>query len=102
MLMQHEIADINLLLHASMRRVQVLSQRKYMMRKYRIMVRKRMRRISRQVPISPSLQRPFLRNYLKRIEVHPISVYWLLKEGIEKEGWRCLPEENVLLKISLQ
>ena len=28
------------------------------------------------------------------IRIHPISVYWLLKEGIEQEGWRCIPEER--------
>jgi len=27
-------------------------------------------------------------------KIHPISVYWLLKEGIEQEGWRCIPEER--------
>lgn len=38
----------------------------------------------------------FLEELSQRLEVHPISVYWLLKEGIETEGWRCLPEERRL------
>ncbi|MDG6251304.1 hypothetical protein [Methanocalculus sp.] len=29
-----------------------------------------------------------------KLQIHPISVYWLLKEGIEQEGWRCIPEER--------
>ncbi len=36
----------------------------------------------------------FLEELSQEIEVHPISVYWLLKEGIEKESWRSLPEER--------
>lgn len=36
----------------------------------------------------------FLEELSQKLEIHPISVYWLLKEGIEKEGWRCLPEER--------
>jgi hypothetical protein len=28
------------------------------------------------------------------MKIHPISIYWLLKEGIEEQGWRCLPEEK--------
>jgi hypothetical protein len=40
----------------------------------------------------------FLEELSQKLEVHPISVYWLLKEGIEKEGWRCLPEEQRLTK----
>ncbi|MBW3538718.1 MAG: hypothetical protein KY476_00460 [Planctomycetes bacterium] len=38
----------------------------------------------------------FLEELSQRLEIHPISVYWLLKEGIETEGWRCLPEERRL------
>lgn len=30
----------------------------------------------------------------QKMQIHPISIYWLLKEGIEKEGWRCIPEER--------
>lgn len=36
----------------------------------------------------------FLEELSQKLEIHPISVYWLLREGIEKEGWRCLPEER--------
>ncbi|HUY35367.1 MAG TPA: hypothetical protein VMV69_21665, partial [Pirellulales bacterium] len=28
--------------------------------------------------------------------IHPLSVYLLLEEGIENDGWRCLPEERRL------
>jgi hypothetical protein len=38
----------------------------------------------------------FLEELSQRLEIHPVSVYWLLKEGIEKEGWRCPPEEQRL------
>jgi hypothetical protein len=38
----------------------------------------------------------FLEELSQKLELHPISVYWLLKEGIEKEDWRCLPEERRL------
>jgi len=40
----------------------------------------------------------FLEELSQKLEIHPISVYWLLKEGIEQEGWRCLPEEQRLVK----
>lgn len=36
----------------------------------------------------------FLEELSQKMEIHPISIYWLLKDGIEKEGWRCLPEEK--------
>ena len=36
----------------------------------------------------------FLEELSQKLQVHPISVYWLLKEGIEQEGWRCIPEEQ--------
>ena len=36
----------------------------------------------------------FLEELSQKLQIHPISVYWLLKEGIEQEGWRCLPEER--------
>jgi len=36
----------------------------------------------------------FLEELSQKLKIHPISVYWLLKEGIEQEGWRCLPEEQ--------
>ncbi len=35
----------------------------------------------------------FLEELSREVEIHPISIYWLLKEGIESKGWRCLPEE---------
>jgi len=36
----------------------------------------------------------FLEELSQKMEIHPISIYWLLKEGIEKDGWRCIPEEK--------
>ena len=36
----------------------------------------------------------FLEELSQKMEIHPLSIYWLLKEGIEKEGWRCIPEEK--------
>ncbi len=38
----------------------------------------------------------FLEDLAQKLEVHPISIYWLLKEGIEREGWRCPPEARRL------
>lgn len=43
------------------------------------------------IPIPPET---FLEELSQKLQIHPISVYWLLKEGIEQEGWRCLPEER--------
>lgn len=43
------------------------------------------------IPIPPET---FLEELSQKLEIHPISIYWLLKEGIEKEGWRCIPEEQ--------
>ena len=40
----------------------------------------------------------FLEELSQKVELHPISVFWLLKEGIEQEGWRCLPEEKRLIE----
>lgn len=40
----------------------------------------------------------FLEELSQKMEIHPISIYWLLKEGIEKQGWRCLPEEKRILE----
>ncbi|MBN2004407.1 MAG: BREX-1 system adenine-specific DNA-methyltransferase PglX, partial [Anaerolineae bacterium] len=42
-------------------------------------------------PVPPET---FLEELSQKLQIHPISVYWLLKEGIEQEGWRCLPEER--------
>lgn len=39
----------------------------------------------------------FLEELSQRLEVHPISVYWLLKEGIEQEEWHCISEEQRLI-----
>jgi hypothetical protein len=47
--------------------------------------------IGARIPIPATT---FLEELSQKLEIHPISVYWLLKEGIEKEGWRCLPEER--------
>jgi len=50
-----------------------------------------------QVVLGTSIPIPtetFLEELSQTLEIHPISVYWLLKEGIEQEGWRCLPEER--------
>lgn len=47
--------------------------------------------IGARIPI-PS--ETFLEELSQKMEIHPISIYWLLKEGIEKEGWRCIPEEK--------
>jgi hypothetical protein len=30
----------------------------------------------------------------RELETHPISVYWLLDEGIKHQGWRCRREEQ--------
>jgi hypothetical protein len=38
----------------------------------------------------------FLEELAQQLGLHPISIYWLLQEGIEREGWRCLPEEQRL------
>lgn len=49
--------------------------------------------IGAYVPIPPET---FLEELSQKMQIHPISIYWLLKEGIEKEGWRCIPEERRL------
>lgn len=38
----------------------------------------------------------FVEELSQKLEVHPVSIYWLLREGIEDEGWRCPPEERRL------
>lgn len=43
------------------------------------------------IPIPPDT---FLEELSQKLQIHPISIYWLLKEGIEKEGWRGIPEER--------
>lgn len=49
--------------------------------------------IGAQSPVPPET---FLEELSQKLQIHPISVYWLLKEGIEQEGWHCLPEERRL------
>ncbi len=38
----------------------------------------------------------FLEGLSRNVDVHPISVSCILKEGIEQDRWRCLPEEQRL------
>jgi len=38
----------------------------------------------------------FIEQLSQNLGVHPTSVYWLLQEGIESEGWRCSREERRL------
>jgi hypothetical protein len=45
---------------------------------------------------SPIPAQTFLEELARDLALHPVSVYWLLKEGIEGEGWRCLHEERRL------
>jgi hypothetical protein len=42
----------------------------------------------------------FLEQLSQRLQIHPISVYWLLKE-LREEGLRCKPEEQRLLEDRL-
>ena len=50
--------------------------------------------VGARIPIPPET---FLEELSQKMELHPITVYHLLKEGIEQEGWRCLPEERRVL-----
>jgi len=43
------------------------------------------------IPIPPET---FIEELSQKLEIHPISVYWLLKEMREKEGLRCPSEEK--------
>lgn len=43
----------------------------------------------------------FIEELSVRLETHPVSIYNLLREGIEREGWRCLPEERRLAEDRL-
>ena len=54
--------------------------------------------VGRTIPIPAET---FVEELSGKLEVHPISVYWLLKEGREKEGWRCPPEEKRLMEDRL-
>ena len=49
--------------------------------------------VGARIPIPPA---SFLEHIAQKLEVHPVSVYWRLKEGIENEGWRCPAEEWLL------
>jgi len=51
-----------------------------------------------RIPIRPET---FLEELSEKIGIHPISVFGLLKEGIERDGWRCLPEEQRLARDRL-
>jgi len=35
----------------------------------------------------------YLEELSNKLQIHPLSIYLLLKEGIEQESWRCIPEE---------
>jgi len=48
---------------------------------------------SAEEPLPPE---NFLDSLSQRLGLHPISVFWLLKEGIEQDGWPCPPEERRL------
>lgn len=48
------------------------------------------------VDSSPIPAETLLEKISLAVHIHPISVYWLLKEGIEQEGWRCPSEEKRL------
>lgn len=50
--------------------------------------------IGSRIPIPPET---FLEEISQKMEIHPITIYHLLQEGIEQEGWRCLPEERRML-----
>jgi len=43
----------------------------------------------------------FLEALAQRFSVHPISLYSLLRAGIETQGWRCPPEEQRLVRDRL-
>ena len=50
--------------------------------------------VGARIPIPPET---FLEELSQKMELHPITVYHLLRDGIEREGWRCLPEERRVL-----
>ena len=43
---------------------------------------------------NPIPQEFFIERLSAKLAIHPISIYWLLKDGIEQEGWRCHLEEK--------
>lgn len=38
----------------------------------------------------------FLEYLCQQLQIHPVSVYSVLKEGVQNEHWRCVPEERRL------
>ena len=36
----------------------------------------------------------FIEELSQKMQLHPVSIYWLLKEGIEKKGWHSKEEEK--------
>ena len=36
----------------------------------------------------------FIEELAAKVQIHPISTYWLLREGIEQEQWRCVSLEK--------
>jgi hypothetical protein len=46
---------------------------------------------------TPIPSETFLEELSVKLKIHPISIYWLLKEGIEGEGWRCAVEEQRII-----
>ncbi|MGB3219723.1 MAG: BREX-1 system adenine-specific DNA-methyltransferase PglX, partial [Anaerolineae bacterium] len=51
---------------------------------------------SEVVPQTSAPTETFLEVLSRKMGIHPMSVYWRIREGIEREGWRCLPEERRL------
>ena len=49
---------------------------------------------STEINFTPMPVDSLIEEFARQLKIHPISVYWLLKEGIEEEGWRCIPEEQ--------
>ena len=43
----------------------------------------------------------FVEQLSRLSDIHPLSVYWLLKKGIEQDGWRFPTEEQRLTRDSL-
>ena len=47
------------------------------------------------IPIPPEV---LIEELSHTLRIHPISVYWLLEEGIKKEGWRYIAEEGRIIE----
>ncbi|MCY2989411.1 MAG: BREX-1 system adenine-specific DNA-methyltransferase PglX, partial [Planctomycetota bacterium] len=54
--------------------------------------------VGANIPIPPET---FLEELSQKLAVHPISLFGLIKEGVDQEGWRCLPEERRLARDRL-